>query len=373
MSIVPAPQQLPVPTTTTTNTIQASSNAAETPVLKKSGSNSNFSRVTTSSDEKHTNFANLNVNALINNSSSESLDIPTVAAAAAAAEKPETPVDADSQRSIVYDDINIFMWSVCKLCNKSTKKVTMSPDTWSFSMAKFLELTFHAASYQQFDESGGCTSCRHSLFQDQYQYFRFRNVVTVFSTSRINLRRACLPQTVLTSRYVSRSRNEYIDEIKELYEKGLSFYSTLIERISSLKSLHLIQQQQAKLDKYMSQLNADTALKHRIEKINLLLTNQAVNESFDDSTDTQQLDGEGVAAESEVANGNSSRLLDTSGSNGGTVNYELVEMHLIELRKFIASSIVQWNTKMAEFFKKTKFDEEESPVGGSATEACQVY
>jgi len=115
----------------------------------------------------------------------------------------------------------------------------------------------------------------------------------------------------------------------------------------------------------MSQLNADTALKHRIEKINLLLTNQAVNESFDDSTDTQQLDGEGVAAESEVANGNSSRLLDTSGSNGGTVNYELVEMHLIELRKFIASSIVQWNTKMAEFFKKTKFDEEESPVGGS--------
>ena len=60
MSIVPAalsntaPQQPP----DTTN-LQTPS---ETPTFNKSGSNSNFSRVTTSSDEKQTNFANLNVN-----------------------------------------------------------------------------------------------------------------------------------------------------------------------------------------------------------------------------------------------------------------------------------------------------------------------
>ncbi len=132
----------------------------------------------------------------------------------------------------------------------------MSPDTWSFSMAKFLELTFHAKNYQQFNSNEETACCKHSLFQDHYQYFRYRNIVTVFSTSKINIRSLYLPEVSLKSTVIndaifflykikmqkiylqsfSRSRNEYIDEIKELFEKGLSFYSTLLERISALKS-----------------------------------------------------------------------------------------------------------------------------------------
>ncbi len=357
MSIVPAaPTTNPPQQQTPVTQLQAS--ATEASGLNKS--NSNFSRVTISSDEKHTNFSNLNVNALIDNSSSESLAVgsdnsthnsPMVAAAKTTF---DTPVDTNAQKQIIYDDINIFMWSVCKICNKSTKKVTMSPDTWSFSMAKFLELTFHAINYQQFDESAVCPSCPHSLFQDQYQYFRFRNVVTVFSTSRINLRRACLPATVLTSRYVSRSRNEYIDEIKELFEKGLSFQSTLLERINNLKSLNLMQHQLTKLDQYIGKLNSDTSLKNRIEKINLLLTNQEVDESFESNSEDAVSSSVQVLI-SEEGKQNVNKLLDTSSSNGGAVNYELVEMHLIELRKFITTSIVHWNTKMSEFFKVSCF------------------
>ena len=128
------------------------------------------------------------------------------------------------------------MWSVCKLCNKSTKKVTMSPDTWSLSMAKFLELTFHAENYRQFNFNGEPNCCKHSLFQDQYQYFRYRNIVTVFSTSKINLRYVHLPVASINPASFTRSRSEYIDEIKDLFEKGLSFYSTLLERITALKS-----------------------------------------------------------------------------------------------------------------------------------------
>ena len=63
------------------------------------------------------------------------------------------------------------------------------------------------------------------------------------------------------------------------------------------------------------------------------------------------MDRVGVEVDSENGSQNINRLMDTSGSNGGAVNYELVEMHLIELRKFIATSIMQWNTKMSEFFK----------------------
>ena len=89
------------------------------------------------------------------------------------------------------------MWSVCKICNKSTKKMAMSPDTWSFSLAKFLELTFHANSYYQFNSNQFV--CKHSLFQDHYQYFRFKNIVTVFSSSKISIRYLHLPLVSLRS------------------------------------------------------------------------------------------------------------------------------------------------------------------------------
>ena len=101
--------------------------------------------------------------------------------------------------NFVYDDINIFMWSVCKICNKSTKKFAMSPHTWSFSLAKYLELTFHAKNYHQFNENNSKPVCTHSLFQDHYQYFRFRNIVTVFSTSKISIRLLQLPSFLLKS------------------------------------------------------------------------------------------------------------------------------------------------------------------------------
>ena len=104
--------------------------------------------------------------------------------------------------NVVYDDINIFMWSVCKICNKSTKKFAMSPHTWSFSLAKYLELTFHARNYHQFNEEDSKVVCTHSLFQDHYQYFRFRNIVTVFSSSKISIRLLHLPAVLLKSNVI---------------------------------------------------------------------------------------------------------------------------------------------------------------------------
>lgn len=112
--------------------------------------------------------------------------------------QPQQP--AQQHQQPIYDDINIFMWSVCKICNKSTKKIAMSPDTWSYSLAKFFELTFHARNYHQFNSaSDDHCECKHSLFQDHYQYFRFKNVVTVFSTSKIVIKSLQIPEFSLKS------------------------------------------------------------------------------------------------------------------------------------------------------------------------------
>ena len=73
------------------------------------------------------------------------------------------------------------------------------------------------------------------------------------------------------------------------------------------------------------------------------------------------IDGSDTVFEEKILNVSSSESLKGIGMLGfnQSVNYELVEMHLIELRKFIAVSTFNWNTKMSEFFKKTKFDDDE--------------
>ncbi|CAF0732180.1 unnamed protein product [Brachionus calyciflorus] len=240
----------------------------------------------------------------------------------------QTPVQptqqSQPQSQPIYDDINIFMWSVCKICNKSTKKVAMSPDTWSFSLAKFLELTLHTQSaYHQFNPDSD-HECKHSLFSDNYQYFRFKNIVTVFSASKITLKKLFLPEAELKFFNHAKKRDEYIDEIKDLYEKGLSQYSTLIERLNLLKTLNLSDKQIQKLDKFINQIASDYTLKSKIEKINLILTNNLHDASSNDSPKE--------------------------------VNYTLIDLLMIELKKYLANFSVHWNTKVVEFFnnKKTK-------------------
>ena len=86
-----------------------------------------------------------------------------------------------------------------------------------------------------------------------------------------------------------------------------------------------------RLDQYIAQINADTTFKSKIEKVNLLLTNHETKDSVTES-DAQ---------------------LKQQRRN---VNYDLIDMLLIDLRKYLASNVLHWNTKMNEFFKN-KFDE----------------
>ena len=122
------------------------------------------------------------------------------------------------------------------------------------------------------------------------------------------------------------------------------------------------------------QINNDQTLRHKIETINLLLTNQLspINNpsilSNSPSMNTQhnalinelilsaandELDSDNELSTSSNRN---SKELRTS-TNESKINYDQVEMLLIDLRKYIANTVNNWNTRMAEFFKKTKFDD----------------
>lgn len=116
-----------------------------------------------------------------------------------------------------------------------------------------------------------------------------------------------------------------------------------------------------KLDQFIAQINSDTTLKYKIERINLLLTNQMHHmspdrelESNSEIENDNKLSGTDLKGDFGILEG-SELASEGNNNNKGPVNYELVEMHLIELRKFIATSTAGWNAKMAEFFKKTKY------------------
>jgi hypothetical protein len=113
--------------------------------------------------------------------------------------------------------------------------------------------------------------------------------------------------------------------------------------------LHLNEKQISKLDKYITEINNDQTLKHKIEKINLLLTNSnQINGSMSILNDS-------LNNEQDIVN--PSLNIDDSINSNEKINYDLIESLLIDLRKFIAMNVFNWNTKMTEFFKKSKSED----------------
>lgn len=104
-----------------------------------------------------------------------------------------------------------------------------------------------------------------------------------------------------------------------------------------------------KLDKYITDINNDQTLKHKIEKINLLLTNSSNLSINEVSNPIDMLNNDLIDSL------NHSDIAELSEKQ--KVNYDLIEMLLIDLRKYISNSAFNWNTKMTEFFKKSKFED----------------
>jgi hypothetical protein len=110
------------------------------------------------------------------------------------------------------------------------------------------------------------------------------------------------------------------------------------------------------------QINSDTTLRHKIERINLLLTNRlSANDLLLKVGLASNLVGVEEATISN-SNNNSDAMPFSQLPVGGDVaaskvDYSLIEMLLIDLRKYIASSVHLWNMRMSEFFKKSKFED----------------
>jgi hypothetical protein len=119
--------------------------------------------------------------------------------------------------------------------------------------------------------------------------------------------------------------------------------------------LNLHEKQIQKLDQYVAKINADQSqsLKHKIETINLKLTGQKVSSS----TSTILINNMFSINLLSSSEPNKDQAVNSMSSSSSKINYDEIDMLLIDLRKYLANYVLSWNTKMSEFFKKSKFDE----------------
>ncbi len=121
-----------------------------------------------------------------------------------------------------------------------------------------------------------------------------------------------------------------------------------------------------KLDYYIMQINSDTTLRQKIEKINILLTNNSSSSYRNDNTisannmltsnvsiennipkSTFYLDDSNLQQNDSTKNSDqisSTPILQLQTNN--EANFYKIDILLIDLRKYIANSAINWNTRI---------------------------
>ncbi|XP_026480830.1 putative 1-phosphatidylinositol 3-phosphate 5-kinase isoform X2 [Ctenocephalides felis] len=141
------------------------------------------------------------------------------------------PVDKSSKtkEQIVSKNNNgdIFIWSWCKQCKKSTPIVPMSNEAKLISFGKYLELRFHGSAYRSQND------CGHSLHHDHNQYFLSNGIRTCIKYVSINLWEVCLPPFIISvANEPTTERAELINEIKTLSLQGHEVFSGINDRLN---------------------------------------------------------------------------------------------------------------------------------------------
>lgn len=87
----------------------------------------------------------------------------------------------------------ILMWSTCKICGVETTVTPMSENTWKYSFAKYLELSFCSA-----DLRARAGICEHDLHRDHLRYFGFRGFAVRVHYDSIQLLDVIVPRMLIT-------------------------------------------------------------------------------------------------------------------------------------------------------------------------------
>ena len=122
----------------------------------------------------------------------------------------------------------ILMWSVCRKCGHETKTIPLSPNSWKYSFAKYLELTFWSS---ELHPRGG--NCIHDIHKDHARYFGFNNMAVRIQYDPVQLYEVVVPRPTIAWKVASdlNLKNELFLKIEAALDK---FMITVKARIKSI-------------------------------------------------------------------------------------------------------------------------------------------
>ena len=124
---------------------------------------------------------------------------------------------------------SILMWSVCRVCDKSTQVMPMSDNSWKYSFGKYLELSFWSSELH-----ARADVCPHDLHRDHFRYFGFKDIALRVQYDPINILEISVPRTRITWKVKNdlQFKNEVFTKTEERINK---FMLSVKARIKSIK------------------------------------------------------------------------------------------------------------------------------------------
>ena len=124
---------------------------------------------------------------------------------------------------------SILMWSVCRVCEKSTQVMPMSDNTWKYSFGKYLELSFWSSELH-----ARADVCPHDLHRDHFRYFGFKDIALRVQYDPINILEISVPRTRITWKVRNdlKFKNEVFVKTEERINK---FMLSVKARIKSIR------------------------------------------------------------------------------------------------------------------------------------------
>jgi 1-phosphatidylinositol-3-phosphate 5-kinase len=124
----------------------------------------------------------------------------------------------------------ILMWSCCKICGNETQVIPMSANTWKYSFAKYLELSFWSRNLRV--RAG---VCQHDIHRDYLRFFGFKDMALRIHYDPITLLDIIVPRTRVTWKVDNdlRLRNEVYNK----FEHRISKFMLSVK--NRLKSIHV--------------------------------------------------------------------------------------------------------------------------------------
>lgn len=161
---------------------------------------------------------------------------------------------------------------------------TMSPETWHFSFAKYLELRLYGHTYcrRQLTNSNDqpACACPHPLHTDHFHYFGCRDLVASFKYTPIVLKEIVLAEPIVETLVEKGLLNKQIDEVRVIAQIGHGLYASINEWLKALTAECLGTKLESQLGTLIeTQIQERSRFRKRVEEVQLMLTSPNLQQS----------------------------------------------------------------------------------------------